>query len=172
MLHNVCSNTIMAVHKAHITLPLLLLASALRATADQPSNSFIVSWSPQKTVLIKWKNCIKKRKNWAKLIRRIVQKIAENCAKVVGKFQLIHTNLVVTLSKNQQIQWHVYVAMFSHKAVIRPVYKLFVKYFTLSNSSLLNGQLSVQTVEHMLCRSCAMAKIVRLQKNVKMRSAR
>jgi len=28
----------------------------------------------------------------------------KNCAKVAGRFWLIHTNLVVTLSKNKQIQ--------------------------------------------------------------------
>jgi len=38
---------------------------------------------------------------------------------------------------------------------IRLVYELFVKYFTLLNSSLLNGQLSVRKVEHRLHRNCA-----------------
>jgi len=35
------------------------------------------------------------------------------------------------------------------KQIIGLVYKLLVKYFTLSNSNLLNGQLSVRKVEHM-----------------------
>jgi len=39
--------------------------------------------------------------------------------------------------------------------IIRLVYKLFGKYFTLSNYSLLNEQLSVRKVEHELHRSCA-----------------
>jgi len=49
------------------------------------------------------------------------------------------------------------------KQIIRLVYKLFVKYFTLSKSRFLNGQLSVRKAEHRLCRSCA--KLVRRDKN-------
>jgi len=41
------------------------------------------------------------------------------------------------------------------KQIIRLVYKSFGNYFTLSNSSLLNGQLSVRKVDHRLCRNCA-----------------
>jgi len=46
------------------------------------------------------------------------------------------------------------------KQIIRLVYKLFVQHFTLSNSSLFDGQLSVRKVDR---RSCA--KTARLQKN-------
>jgi len=48
---------------------------------------------------------------------KLVGKIAENCAKFVGRFWLIHTNLLVTLSKNQNHnETDVCVAVFSNKA--------------------------------------------------------
>jgi len=49
----------------------------------------------------------------------------KHCAKTVGRFWLIHTNLVATLRRNQQMQkTDVCVALFSH---IKLVYKFFVK---------------------------------------------
>jgi len=58
------------------------------------------------------------------------------------------------------------------KQTIRPVYMLFVKYFTQSNYSLLNRQLSVWKVEHRLYRSCApWPKLCDCEKMSKLHSA-
>jgi len=45
-------------------------------------------------------NCTKN----AKIVQKIAQTYEKNCAKIAGRVWLIHTNLVLTLSKNKQIQ--------------------------------------------------------------------
>jgi len=48
----------------------------------------VFSYSPAER--LRWKKC----KNCAKLMRKMVLKVLENCAKVAGRFWFIHTSLV------------------------------------------------------------------------------